>query len=132
MLVSLFSYSQYPTVKTIGNDSVVIMTLKQGQEINKKFSFLSDSIKVLNDRFINSKLELKKLSIEKTKLDSNLLLLNQNFMSLQNDLLVSDKEIKRLNKYIIDQDKGFYRERREWAVWMLLSMGLTVLIASGK
>lgn len=51
MLVSLLSYSQYPTVKKINNDSVVIMTLKQGEDINKRFLFLNDSIKKLNDNF---------------------------------------------------------------------------------
>ena len=37
MLVSLSSYSQYPTVKTIGKDTVVIMTVKQGEDINQRF-----------------------------------------------------------------------------------------------
>ena len=132
MLVSLFSYSQYPTVKTICNDSVVIMTLKQGQEINKKFSYLSDSIKNLNNSFQNTKLELNKIHIEKLKSDSNLLLVNKNFMAAQENLLVSEKEIKRLNQYIINQDKSFYRERREWAVFGFLSMALMLLLAGSN
>lgn len=129
MLVSLFGYSQYPTVKKIGNDSVVIMTLKQGQEINKKFSYLTDSIKNLNSTFQNTKLELNKVHLEKLKLDSNLLLLNKNFLLSQENLAISEKEIKRLNQYIISQDRSFYRERREWAVFGFLSMALMVLIA---
>lgn len=44
MLVSLSSYCQYPLVKTIGKDTVVIMTVKQGEDINKKFGALEDSI----------------------------------------------------------------------------------------
>jgi len=132
MLVSLFSYSQYPTVKTIGNDSVVIMTLKQGQEINNKFSFLSDSIKNLNEKYSFSKSELGKLSIEKQKVDSNLLISNKNLLMYQSNWYTSEKEIKKLSQYIIDQDKSFWRERREWGVWMVLSMVVTVLVASGR
>jgi hypothetical protein len=45
-----YSQSQYPTVKQIGNDSVLIITLKQGDEMNKKFLKLSDSIKLLNKK----------------------------------------------------------------------------------
>ena len=47
MLNLSYSQSQYPTVKKIGNDSVLIITLKQGDQMNKKFSSLSDSIKTL-------------------------------------------------------------------------------------
>jgi len=36
-LVSNLSYCQYPIVKKIGNDSVVVMTLKQANTINDKF-----------------------------------------------------------------------------------------------
>jgi hypothetical protein len=37
---------QYPVVKTLGKDTVVIMTLKQGEDINKQFSVLKDSLNV--------------------------------------------------------------------------------------
>jgi predicted RNase H-like nuclease (RuvC/YqgF family) len=48
MLVSLISYSQsYPIAKTIGKDSVVIITTKQAEDINISHSKLSDSIKTL-------------------------------------------------------------------------------------
>jgi len=47
MLNLSYSQSQYPTVKKIGNDSVLIITLKQGDQMNKKFSTLNDSIKIL-------------------------------------------------------------------------------------
>ena len=36
-LVSNLTYCQYPIVKKIGNDSVVIMTLKQATTINDNF-----------------------------------------------------------------------------------------------
>ncbi len=57
MLVSLLSYSQYPTTKIINGDTVVMMTLKQGEDINKRFVFLNDSIKKVNANFNTYKLE---------------------------------------------------------------------------
>jgi len=51
MLVSLISYSQsYPIAKTIGKDSVVIITTKQAEDINASHSKLSDSIKTLETK----------------------------------------------------------------------------------
>ena len=47
LLISNSVYSQYPQVKKIGKDSVVLITLKQGNDINKQFSVLRDTIKVL-------------------------------------------------------------------------------------
>ena len=51
MLVSLTSYSQsYPIAKTIGKDSVVIITTKQAEEINVSHIKLSDSLKALETK----------------------------------------------------------------------------------
>ena len=47
IILSLSSLAQYPAVKKIGKDSVVIITLEQGNQINKKFVILEDSIKSL-------------------------------------------------------------------------------------
>ena len=125
LLVSLLSYSQYPTVKTIGKDTVVIMTIKQGEEINKKFSDLSDTIKNLEDRLVINKSNFKTLEGQKNKLDSNYFILNSRYQ-------LSESEIKSLQKEIIQREKDFWRERKQWAVWMLLSMAVTVFVASGN
>jgi hypothetical protein len=60
-VVSL-SYAQYPLTKKIGNDTVVIMTIKQGEQINKSFdeyeekvSKLKDTIATLKNNLIDSK-----------------------------------------------------------------------------
>ena len=51
MLVGLTSYSQsYPIAKTIGKDSVVIVTIKQAEEINASHNKLNDSIKALETK----------------------------------------------------------------------------------
>ena len=38
ILLSFSSYAQYPTTKKIGKDTVVIMTVKQGRQMNETFS----------------------------------------------------------------------------------------------
>jgi hypothetical protein len=57
MLVSNLTYSQYPIAKKIGEDSVIIMTLKQGNEINSTFLKLKDSINSLKNGDVNSQLD---------------------------------------------------------------------------
>jgi pyruvate/oxaloacetate carboxyltransferase len=47
ILISILSYSQYPATKIIGKDSVVIITIKQGEEMNKKFLSMKDTIRNL-------------------------------------------------------------------------------------
>lgn len=44
ILGSLITYCQYPTTKTIGKDSVVIITTKQAEIINKVHAKMIDSI----------------------------------------------------------------------------------------
>ncbi len=45
-------------VKKIGNDSVVLITIKQGDEINKQFEIKENQISKLRDSLFNSKLEI--------------------------------------------------------------------------
>jgi len=60
-LVSNLSYCQYPIVKKLGNDSVVIMTVKQAVTINSTFQANQntiDSLKMhvyIKDSIINNK-----------------------------------------------------------------------------
>lgn len=42
-------YCQYPVIKKINNDTVVIMTLKQGEEINTLYRSYNDRIILLKD-----------------------------------------------------------------------------------
>lgn len=57
MWVPNLIYSQYPIAKKIGEDSVVIMTLKQGNDINNTFTKLKDSINTLKNGDVNSQLD---------------------------------------------------------------------------
>ena len=47
MLGSLITYCQYPTTKTIGKDSVVIITTEQAEIINRVHTKMIDSIKLI-------------------------------------------------------------------------------------
>lgn len=125
MLVSLLSYSQYPTVKTIGKDTVVIMTVKQGEDINKTFSVLKDSINKLNTNFVKTNNELLLVKDNSLKLDSTLQLTS-------NNLLISENEIKRLNTVIKKNDSFYWQEKRNWAGWMFFSFMVTVLVGALK
>jgi diphthamide synthase (EF-2-diphthine--ammonia ligase) len=48
ILLTNLSYSQYPIIKKIGEDSVVLITIKQGEDINKKFI---EDAKELNKKY---------------------------------------------------------------------------------
>ena len=94
ILLPNLSYSQYPIIKKIGNDSIVLITLKQGENINKKFA---------DDK---AKLDLLKDSVfeEKKKVDS----LRYKYDSLNNQL------IPLIRKH--DEYKHRYEERLKMPV----------------
>lgn len=48
-MVSNLSYSQYPILKKLGSDSVVIMTLKQANQVNKYYLDKEQEIALLKD-----------------------------------------------------------------------------------
>ena len=72
MLASLSSYCQYPTVKTIGKDTVVIMTVKQGEDINNQFTLLKDSLSTLNQTALTLRNQLASLGTKNIQLSTNL------------------------------------------------------------
>ena len=71
MVVSHSSYCQYPAVKVIGKDTVVVMTVKQGQDINQKFMELTGEITKLNDSLSQSKNKIVFLKSEQESLNSS-------------------------------------------------------------
>ncbi len=48
-MVSNLSYSQYPILKKLGSDSVVIMTLKQANQVNKYYLNKEQEVALLKD-----------------------------------------------------------------------------------
>jgi hypothetical protein len=49
--VANLCYCQYPITKKIGEDTVVIMTLKQGEQINKTFNKFNQDLSLTKDSF---------------------------------------------------------------------------------
>jgi hypothetical protein len=49
MLLSFVSFAQYPLTKIIGKDTVVIMTVRQGRQMNETFSTNEKTIKGVKD-----------------------------------------------------------------------------------
>ena len=101
------------------------MTIKQGQEINQKFSSLNDSILLLNKNLEDKKTELVIVDKQKKSSDSNLLF-------SMDKIMISNQEIERLNKTIVDRDNKFWGEKKIWAGWMFFSVAVTVLVAALK
>ena len=56
------AYCQYPRSKKIGNDSVILITIDQANNINNLYKNYNDSIVKLNDSIINSNLNYAKLN----------------------------------------------------------------------
>lgn len=127
MLVSLSSYSQYPTVKTIGKDTVVIMTVKQGDDINKRFTFLNDSIKKVNDNLSRYMLENSQ-KFEKVYSDYNIEMSNHRKTKLESD---SIKNLYMLNKKIyMNAEEDHRREVRNLFAFTIFAFLITLFTAA--
>ena len=69
ILVVSSSYSQYPIIKKIGKDSLILMTLKQGDDINKSFTEYQNKLDSLKDSIVAKRFLIDSLNIEFNKLD---------------------------------------------------------------
>jgi len=103
MLISLFSYSQYPVIKKIGNDSVVLMTLKQGNEVNRQFTILNDSIKELNKSITIAKFDFNKYKVE-----------SENKYQEVNLTTIKYKSEADSIRFMYNQNKKIYKKHEEW------------------
>ena len=103
MLMSNLSYSQYPVVKKIGSDSIVLMTLKQGNDINNQFSVMSDSIKGLKNSLAVSKFDFDKYKVE-----------SENKYQQLNLSTIKYKSEADSFKYMYNQNKKIYKKHEDW------------------
>lgn len=62
-MVPIFTLAQYPVATKIGKDSVVVISLKQGNELNKKFDEVNKEISSLKGS-IESVKEAEKLALQ--------------------------------------------------------------------
>jgi hypothetical protein len=71
-LILLFSIklnAQYPIIKKIGKDSLILMTLKQGDDINKSFTQYQKKLDSLKDSVNYKRFTIDSLNTEFDKLD---------------------------------------------------------------
>jgi len=120
------TYSQYPQVKKIGNDSVVVITLKQGNEINKQFTVLNDSIKNLKashkEYMLNNGARLQKVYT-----DWNEELNNYRSAKMQAD---SFKMMYEANKRMYEfREVEFQKERRAQQIFTTAVLFLAAVLA---
>lgn len=125
MGVSLSSYCQYPTVKVIGKDSVVVMTIKQGQDINQKFMDLTSEIQSLKDSISKKNSEVISLNNDKSNLNNSL-----------NTIFIKSKDLEseniKLNLLLKKHQELFSNEQKKWAGWMFFSFVVTVMVGALK
>lgn len=126
LLISNSTYSQYPQVKKIGNDSVVVITIKQGNDINKQFTVLNDSLKNLkatyNEYMINNVARLQKVYT-----DWNTELNNHRMTRMEAD---SFKMMYEANKRIYEfRETEFIKERRSQQIFTAAVMFLAAVLA---
>ena len=108
-MVSLITYCQYPTTKTIGKDSVVIITTKQAEKINKIHTKLLDSIAIVKDEAYN-------LAYYKLETVDKLYDLENRLDAYKAYVDIKDKEIETLKS----------KKRSPILVTMLLLIGWTL------
>lgn len=101
------------------------MTVKQGEDINKRFVNLNDSISILNASLTKTNDELFSLRDKNIKLDSTLKLATTN-------VVVSGEEIKRLNGLVKKNESSYWQEKKIWAGWMFFSFVVTVVVGALK
>ena len=94
MLVSHLSYAQYPTTKIIKNDTVVIMTLKQADEINIQFDSYTDSLYQYRKGVASLKSNIDSLYLVVSNLNGKITNLNNELFKLQteNKILIEDRK----------------------------------------
>ena len=95
-MVSLTVFAQYPTIKNINGTKVVIMTLPQAEQIDYKFTKLSDSIKIINNHLYSKEKNLMLTNQSLTRTNETL---NITKDSLKQTLWLNEKYLKEIEKY---------------------------------
>ena len=119
MLGSLSSYCQHPTVKTIGKDTVVIMTVKQGEDINKQFTSLNDSLSKSNEEILKLRNTISVIDIRNNQLSSSLAKSQDQMVSINKQL-----EMYKSNYEFCERDlRLFKKDHKNIVVGLLILLG---------
>jgi len=116
IMVSHLSWSQYPLIKKLGKDEVVIMTVKQGEDINNKFSLLKDSI---------SKVKTKLTSVQNSLTDS-IRAINRERDRLTTELRITKNDLSWYQKEVGQYRDAFLQVNSQHRKAMV---GLTLVVA---
>jgi hypothetical protein len=100
MMVSLIAVCQYPVIKKIGNQEVVIMTTKQAEDINAKFLRMQDSIKLVSKKIIT--------------VQTNNIHLIDSIKNLTVDLKEANNNAKWYQNEVSDYKSSFIRMNKEY------------------
>ncbi len=95
ILLSVSSYSQYPIIKKIKDDSVVIMTVKQGNEINALYLRYNETIDSLKSKTIKDDSILNVYSYKVSTLENYKFRYEANLETYRN----REKELDKMDKY---------------------------------
>ena len=95
ILVSVSSFSQYPQIKKIKDDSVVIMTIDQGKEINALYIGYNKTIDSLKNKSIKDDSLLNVYTNKVSSLEHYKYRYQANLETYQN----REREIDKMDKY---------------------------------
>lgn len=108
------SYCQYPIIKKINNDTVVIMTVKQGEEINNLYRSYNEKINLLEDS----------LTIKKKKYDS----LNKALHKKSDSLFYWEGKYQASRElYRAPKSRDYDKEEAFHTLQKILLMGIIIL-----
>lgn len=106
-------------VKTIGNDRVVIMTIKQGEDINKQFSTLKDSLSASNEEILKLRTMMSVMDIRNTQLSSSLAKSQDQMISINKQL-----DMYKSNYEFCERDlRLFKKDHKNIVVGLLILLG---------
>lgn len=130
MLVSVLTFSQYPTTKIINGESVVIMTLKQGQDINTKFTKLNSEIQELSKEVSNSRVEQRYLENKITRMNKEHQLTRDSLLLMVNERNFYKKEYDRIKNLEFADKKA--RVHMKIGLFVLVATWVTFILTSVK
>ena len=118
--VYLTAVCQYPLTKKIGDQSVVIMTTKQAEDISNRFSYMRDTINLIKSYLEQEKEKNIKI---KTKFQDSI-------QNLQVDLRYEKGSTEWYKKEYYMMQSDLYKELRSVRVNMNILVVLSALLVS--
>ena len=97
--VANLCYCQYPITKKIGEDTVVIMTLKQGEQINKTFNKFNQDLSLIKDSFNLKRIQYDSLFNTISLVKDSFYNWKWKYQANKNTYYARETEVERDKKY---------------------------------